>query len=276
MSAWRGKGGALRFGWSSRNTCAISGANYTVVERTPQLNCATKHTLTNAFFFLSLSPLSYLQFPPPSLIIHFRIPTQSGNYSPQNAISSRPALWQEEIFPRPALPLCCAGFTQRGCVAAHTGSLSHELFVNGHQSCSFKWRPLLPPRRQCCFLEASGEEEVPVNKHNGSFQSVRGLPLGTAEQRWAISKAKSSEELCWLVRFKFLIMSCEQQRDRDGKEKEGLTQGKDKQFQDSIKKKSVKNNKPLLIQCLKASLMCILLFTGPLGYCFQCCGSITS
>lgn len=117
---------------------------------------------------------------------------------------------------------------------------------------------------------------MPVNKHNGSFQSVRGLPLGTAEQRWAISKAESSEELCWLVRFKFLIMSCEQQRDRDGKEKEGLTQGKDKQFQDSIKKKSVKNNKPLLIQCLKASLMCILLFTGPLGYCFQCCGSITS
>lgn len=156
--------------------------------RTHQLDWASKHTLTSVFS--PLSPLSHLRSPPPSLIIRLRIPAQSKNYSPQNAISSQPALWQEENFPQPTLPLCCAGFTQRGCAATHTGSLSHELFVNGHQSRSFKWRPLLPPQRQCCFLEASGEEEVPVNKHNGSFQCVRGLPLGTAKQHWAISKKR--------------------------------------------------------------------------------------
>lgn len=189
-----------------------------VSRHTHQLNCANKHTLTHIFIFLM--PLSYLQFPPPSVIIRFRIPAQSKNYSPQNAISSPPALWQEEIFPQPTLPLCCTGFTQRGCAAAHTGSLSHELFVNGHQSRSFKWRPLLPPRRQCCFLEASGEEEVPVNKHNGSFQSVRALPLSTAQQHWAISKARALKRLARL--FKFLIMSCEQQCDRTGKERRGL------------------------------------------------------
>lgn len=61
---------------------------------------------------------------------------------------------------------------------------------------------------------------MPVNKHNGSFESVRGLPLGTAEQHWAVSKVRALKRLARL--FKFLIMSCEQQCDRDGKERRGL------------------------------------------------------
>lgn len=93
-------------------------------QRTHQLNCATKRTLTH-FFFL-LSTLSYLQLLPPSLIIHFRIPTQSKNYSPRNAISSQPALWQEEIFfpPSPHCPYVERDLLSRA-VRQHTLALCH-------------------------------------------------------------------------------------------------------------------------------------------------------
>lgn len=124
VSAWRGKGGALRFGWSSRNTCAISGANYTVVERTPQLNCATKHTLTNAFFFFI--PLTSVLPSVPSPITH---------YSFQNTNSIRELLASKRNFvttsfvaggdfspARTALMLC-------GIYAAGLCGSTHWLFV---------------------------------------------------------------------------------------------------------------------------------------------------
>lgn len=127
-------------------------------QRTQQLNCATKHT--HVFFTLASvlpsvpSPITRYSFQNTNSIIELL-------GSKRNFVSTSFVAGGDFFFPSPHCPYVAWDLLS-GAVRQHTLALCHEFFVNGHQSRSFKWRPLLPPPGDnAASLKQAGKRRCP-------------------------------------------------------------------------------------------------------------------